>query len=190
MKKLLNKPWFVALLAIAAIGAVWHTLAPYFSTPKPAAPIVADPAPSTGAPAGVEEPTASSVTDENGIPLIADLLKQVLPTKVARDPFAISVTTPSSQIQQQGESAPAEPDIVETVRLNALWTQNGGTLAFVNNEVHRAGDVIGRLKIESMGPRGIWLSHAKGQVFLEVGKSFALRTPARLAAKSPSQPTP
>lgn len=184
MRKLLNKPWFVALLGVIALGAVWHTLAPFFSHPRP----IAEPLATATTPVPEEEAVAAAPAEETKVPAVAELLRQVPPGKVARDPFAPTATTNSTQ--NTSLATPAEPDVVETVHLSALWNQQGVALAVLNDEVRRAGDTIGRVKIDSIGPRGVWLSHPKGQSFLEVGKNFVLRTPGRLAAKSPSLSTP
>lgn len=181
MRKLLNKPWFVAVLALAAIGAVWYSLAPYIGSPAPAPAPIAEPEP---------EPQAEAAAEPESPSAAIDALKQILQTKVARDPFAVASTAPSAQAAAAVEAAPPEPDIEETVRLGALWTQHGATLIFMNDRVHQVGDTIGRITLSKADATGVWLTHPHGETFLEVGKSFVLRIPARLAAKSASQSMP
>jgi len=176
MRKLLNKPWFVILLAVAAIAAMWSSLAP---AKKPArvassAPIVADAQAQTST-----EPIADEALPQAAI----DLLKQLPHPKTSRDPFAI---TQVAQPTQDVETTPTEPDSTDAVHLSALWTQNGATLALINNRICKVGDSIGRLTIESATAQGVWLTHAKGRAFLETGKSFVLKTQARPFVKKTS----
>lgn len=185
MRKLLNKPWFVALLAIAALAAVWTSLAPYFGSP-PAAPVVAEEPTDSS-----QNPAPAATSEDNSTPATASPIRQIAPAKVSRDPFAVAVSAQPKPDNTATEAAPAEPDIVETVRLGALWTQNGQTLVYLNDHVYRAGDSIGRMRIDSATVQGIWLSHPQGKDFLEVGKQFVLRIPSKTpSAKSSSQPTP
>ncbi|MFT3780830.1 MAG: hypothetical protein QM790_02370 [Nibricoccus sp.] len=173
MRKLLNKPWFVVLLAVAAIAVVWSAISP--NSTQGTGPIAA-PAP--------EEALASTGSPEtlpDGLPHVAatDSLKQLPAPKPTRDPFAPKNTpTPT----QSTEPTSQEPEAVDTAHLSALWNQNGVTLAVVNNRICRIGDSIGRLTIESAAPNGIWLSHWKGRTLLETGNTFTLKTPARISA--------
>jgi hypothetical protein len=182
MRKLLNKPWFVALLALAAVGFVVYSLMPYFSSPSQAAALPPEPA--------APEPEATTPADET--PVLADIAKLIPQAKVNRDPFVVKKTGAADSAAGQAETAQAsaEPDIIETFRLSALWTQNGKTLIYLNDQVHSVGDAIGRIKIESASAKGVWLSHSRGNEFVEVGKSFVLRTPVRAQTKLPSQTTP
>lgn len=177
MRKLLNKPWFVALLAIAAIAAVWSSLAPAVKTPRPATNVPAEPEPASAA----TEPTTNSEAQSAPSP---DTLKQLPPAKPTRDPFAVS--KPAQSAKPADERVSDEPDLIDTVHLTALWTQDGATLIYLNDHIQHVGDTIGRLTIDSATPQGIWLSHAKGKTFLETGKTFTLKTPARQAVKKNS----
>jgi len=161
MRKLLNKPWFVALLAIAAIAAVWTSVAPATRPARIAA---------SAEPLATTEPAA-----EENTALPSHEAMQPLPvTKASRDPFAVSQV---AQPTQSVEVKPEEPDLVDTVRLSCLWTQNGATLMLINDRIHNTGDTIGHLTIESASPQGVWLAHTKGRAFLEIGKTFVLKTP-------------
>lgn len=74
------------------------------------------------------------------------------------------------------------PPVVDTAHLSALWTQNGETLALVNDRILRPGDAVGRMKIESATQDGVWVAHAQGRDFIALGGTFVLTTPAVLAA--------
>ncbi|MFT3867366.1 MAG: hypothetical protein QM715_02600 [Nibricoccus sp.] len=106
----------------------------------------------------------------------AEALKQLIISKTPRDPFA------SREAQATASAEPAEqvPDLLDTLRLTGVLTQNGVTFLLINDRVAQVGETIGRLKIESANQDGVWLTHWKGRDFLEVGKSFVLKTPARM----------
>lgn len=181
MRKLLNNPWFVALLALAALGAVWYSIAPYLGSPAGAG---GPPPPGDAAPVQADDSSGDSV------PSVAEALREAGPSKAGRNPFAVKAAEKSAQAAAPATAEPAVPDVVETVHLSALWTQNGATLAFINDAIRRVGDRVGTMKIASASSRGVWLSHAKGRTFLEVGNTFVLKTPGRPASKSPSPSSP
>lgn len=167
MKKLLNKPWFVAALALIALVLVGRSALPWLKT--------AEPPPSAEASAETEAVAAPKAS-----PSIEMALQAVTVPATLRDPFA-------ARMHPEAVSAePAEPDSVDTVLLSALWTQNGETWVLINGRILQPGDDIGRLKIESASQEGVWIAHWKGRNFISLGGTFTLNTPAsRSAARSP-----
>jgi hypothetical protein len=165
MRKLLNNPWVVATLALAAIAFVWFSLAPTTTVRRVATAVPAEPDAQTA----IEPPVAESAR-----PSDQDALKHLSFSNAPRDPFATRAKTDPTQALQKKE----EPDFVDTAHLSALWTQNGATLVLINDRIHNVGDSFGRFKIESAGPDGVWLSHWRGRTFLALGKNFVLKTPA------------
>jgi len=168
MKKLLNKPWFVAVLALAAAAFVGNAV--YQG--------VRGPAYGSGAPASTEAiapAEASTVAEGETVRLPAsDALKAlVIPKTAVRDPFAQRAKDETAAVEKI-----VAPDLVETVHLSALWTQSGATFTLINDRICQAGDEIGRLKIESATQEGVWITHWKGRDFLALGGDFTLRTPA------------
>jgi len=89
-----------------------------------------------------------------------------------RDPFA------ARPKREAAGEALAEPDVVDRVRVSAIWTQGNATLVLVNERICEAGDEIGQVKIESASQEGVWVSHWKGRDFLSLGVEFVLTTPA------------
>ncbi len=87
----------------------------------------------------------------------------------ARDPFA---ARPRISLA---------PPVVDTAHLTALWTENGETLALVNDRILRPGDAVGLMRIESATQEGIWFAHAQGRDFVALGGTFTLTTPAAAA---------
>lgn len=175
MRKLLNNRWFVAALAVGAIIFVVVSLAK-----KPTTPIVAaQPAPEEPA---VSETPAAQPDEERVSPLEA--LKQLGRIAPGRDPFAVRASTEQTSAAEQKLEI---PDVIETVKLSAIWTQNAVTFVVINGQVHAVGDAIGRIQIETAGPDGVWFSHPQGRSFVATGESFTLKTPGRLAAQ-PSSP--
>jgi len=168
MKKFLNNPWVVTALAVAAIAFVWSALAPTTAPPS------RTDATAALAPAPEETKTTTEAQLVGDFVLSSmDALKQILLPKSSRDPFAVrTAAEPTASIEITNE-----PELVETVHLSALWTQNGATLILINDHIRTVGDTLGRIKIESATQQGVWLSHKKGRSFLSLGKDFVLRTP-------------
>lgn len=162
MRKLLNKPWFVAVMAIVAISLVAHTVLSRgeesgFAGASDSAAVAAE---------------ETAVVDET-VKLPASRVVQSLPAAgPVRDPFAARAKTETTVETQ------ALPDLVEKVHLSAIWTQEGHTLVLINDRICQGGDEIGRFKIESATADGVWISHWKGRDFLAIGGNFTLSTPA------------
>ena len=173
MKKLLNNPWIAGALALIAVIFVAHSLIPASGD--------------SGAAVAVEEPVdISQSSDETPVEgqkveSIREALKGLpgLGTSL-RDPFSPRAKA-GPLIAAPAEKAPL-PDIVETIRLTALWTQDGATYALINDSICRVGDKIGRLLLESATQEGVWVTHWKGRDFIGLGASFTLITPALKAA--------
>lgn len=167
MRKLLNNPWFVTAMALLAVVLAWSSLRSKDSSS--AGQFAASQTEPTNS--AMEQPlpggTAPSVTP-------GEVLKQLAVPKSSRDPFASRHT----QVTAQAEPVEQRPDLVDTARLTAVWTQNGATLLVVNDRIAKVGETFGRLTIESANRDGIWLTHWKGRDFLAVGQSFILKTPA------------
>jgi hypothetical protein len=167
MRKLLNKPWFVSALALTACAVVWNSVRPGHNT------VVT---------AGMEEAaTATAETAENtttastaGMPM-DEILKGLTAGLVPRDPFAARPREMATSLREQ----PTVPDFVDTLKLSAIWTQEGRTFVIINGQIHQVGDEISRIKIESASLDGVWLAHWKGRDFVTLGSNFTLVTPSR-----------
>jgi hypothetical protein len=178
MRKLLNKPWVVALLALAAVGFVVHTLMSQMGGYSSSGTAVDEAAPEPEYDAGASGPARRSA---------AEALRDLAITPATRDPF-IPRSKPESVVPVAAEKTP-EPDIVETVKLTALWIQSGTTYLLINDKVVKPGESIGRLTLEAATPDGVWLTHWKGRDFLSIGSTFTLTTPAKKAANNPAPST-
>lgn len=123
------------------------------------------------------EPLANSTANEPGQPTVVEAMKELAVTTVLTDPFA-------SRIKPVVETVVAEvvPEVVDTVRLSAIWTQDGATYILINGQIHQAGDEISRIKIESATQEGVWVAHWKGRDFLTLGSDFTLVTPGQRAS--------
>jgi hypothetical protein len=167
MRKLLNNPWLVALVAAVALLMVGNSVRSALSGP---APVSALPA---AAVAPEEAPGEAAAEDEAvaQVSMREALASLAIPPQV-RDPFA-------ARSQPGGvNELSAEPDQVDRVRLSAIWTQDNATLVLINERICEPGDEIGRLKIESATQEGVWFTHWKGRDFLPLGAEFVLNTPA------------
>jgi hypothetical protein len=170
MKKLLNNPWFVGVLALAAVVFVARSLIP--ARAGVSASVSAD--------SGEVAPSEQVTPAVSGSGGIQEALKEVLLTPNARDPF--SPRAKAAAIAQAVVEKAPPPDIVETIRLTALWTQDGTTYALINDRIHCVGDRVGSLTVDTATQDGVWVTHWKGRDFLTLGGSFTLTTPALKAA--------
>jgi hypothetical protein len=169
MRKLLNKPWFVAVAAVVALLMVGNSVRSAMGGPaREVAAALPEAAPA--------DPSAEAADAELPpvLPVAEALQALVIPVK-ARDPFA---ARPRPEVVAE---PPAEPDLVDRLHLSAIWTQANATLVLINERICAPGDEIGRLKIESATQEGVWVTHWKGRDFLALGADFVLHTPARAA---------
>jgi hypothetical protein len=167
MRNLLNKPWFVAVLALAALAFVVQSLRPQRNAGRTDGVAAANPA-------EVALPELSPAVDNPATAQAGDEVTVLTSGVAQRDPFAPSAK--SAAVLAAIEKA--RPDLLDTVHLSAIWTQNGATYILLNGSIHLPGDAIGRLKIETASTDGVWLTHWKGRDHLELGDDFTLRTPA------------
>lgn len=170
MRKFLNKPWFVAVLVLGAAVLVGQSFLERGQNRFAAAP-------SAEAETIAAEEHADEPAETVRLPVREALAALIIPANLP-DPFARRRAAASDAEPEQ----PVDPDIVDTVRLSATWRQGEVALALLNDRICRAGDVIGRVKIESVSIDGVWLRHWKGRDFVAVGRDFTLVTPARQAA--------
>jgi hypothetical protein len=170
MKKILNNPWVVGVLALAAVAFVAHSLIPARSG---ASVVAVEESEQVS-----EEPLAAEAPGGGGD--IRDALKELTVASNARDPFSPRAKA-AAVLLVAAEKVPL-PDIVETIRLTALWTQNGATYALINERIQCVGDKVGGLTVETATQDGVWVTHWKGRDFLALGASFTLTTPALKAA--------
>jgi hypothetical protein len=165
MKKLINNPWFVAGLAVCALVLIGRAVLPAAHARLTGGGFAAPGA--TSVPAGSEvaaSPAPVSVNDAlRALPIAAN----------PRDPFA-----PKAKPAEPLVAKIIPPDLVDKVHLSALWTQDGATLALINDQICQAGDEVGRIKIESTTRDGVWVTHWKGRDFIALGGDFTLNTPA------------
>lgn len=178
MRKLLNNPWVVGALALAALAFVGMPLLPRQSavvSPESTdshALVVVDDAVSVDGSGEETLPAGSAPTD------IALALKELAIATPLRDPFA--ARTKALPALVFAEQAPVA-DSVDTLRLSAIWIQGATTFVLINGAIRQAGDVFSRFKIESATRDGVWVTHWKGRDFLSLGTDFTLITPAARA---------
>jgi hypothetical protein len=176
MRKLLNNPWIVTALAVMAVAFVWISV-------RPAAPVVVPQETEIAETFAPGEVPGEETIAEDGAPAsVEEALKAVAVTGMLRDPFAgrpkVALIALSSE--------PVVPDIVDTIKLSAIWTQEGRTYVLINGRIHQAGDEISKITIESATQDGVWLAHWKGRDFISVGADFTLVTPDRSAMRAAS----
>ena len=178
MRKLLNKPWFVAVLAVAALAMVaWSVFDQ--SGPAYARTSQAGDADDWATPVDDNFDFAEGLDSEGSI---NDALNSLVIQEVARDPF-LPLREGGKQSPVIGET-PRAPDEYDSIRLTAIWEQGTILLLMINNRIHQVGDTIGRLRIDSATTDGVWITHWKGRDFLPFGGAFTLVTPAAPTANS------
>jgi hypothetical protein len=184
MKKLLNNPIFVSVLALAAIALVGGSLLEKKKSQKPRpTAAVADPDNSSGdwaEPADEDYEPDGDVREPRSISEAR--AARVIPESV-RDPIA-AVKVEDRETVATIVETPRGPDQAESVRLTAIWEQGSLLLLVINNRIHEVGDRFGRLTIVSADLEGVWLKHWKGRDFLPFGGEFTLVTPAAPSANS------
>jgi hypothetical protein len=168
MKKLLNNPWVVGALALAALALVGKSL-----LPKRAANEVQ--VLSIQENSGSESNENDSEPGRGGTTDIGVALKELPISSTARDPF--STRTKAAVLTSLGDQNPV-PDAVDTLRLSAIWIQGATTFVVINGSIRQAGDEFSRFKIESTTRDGVWVTHWKGRDFLALGADFTLTTPS------------
>jgi len=170
MKKLLNKPWVVALLACVAVALVAQSVLE--KSPRRPRPVADEVAPESGEDFASEgAPAAGSLTEA--------LAGMTFPDQLP-DPFA-----PRRQraVEAAPEAVEATPGSTDTVRLSAIWAQDGASFVLLNGRICRAGDTVGPVTIASIERDGVWLTHWNGRAFVRVGQDLTLTTPASPAAQ-------
>jgi len=183
MKKLLNNPWVVGLLAALAIVFVTHTAmkddgydyasGDSWDETEDWSEEEADSYGETSAPA-------------NGTS-IWEALDALTPSTPPTDPF--SHRPANVLVGTTAEEETTAPLV--SVHLSAIWKQGEQTLLLVNDRIHASGDTVvelavGDLSIESASLDGIWLSHPAGQHFLSLGNTFNWDTAGHTEAPNPT----
>ena len=168
MKKLLNNPWVVGALALAALALVGMSLLPKRASNE--AQVY-----STEGSASAELADHGSELGEGGATDVSAALKELAIAGTPRDPF--SSRTKAALIAPFDEQTPV-PDSVDTLRLSAIWVQGATTFVLINGSIRQVGDEFSRFKIESTSRDGVWVTHWKGRDFLSLGVDFTLTTPS------------
>ena len=167
MRKLLNNPAFVGVLALAALVFVgWSFLAkPAAAVPAPAA----EPVDVAVAENGEEGADVSALS-------IPEALKALAIPTGARDPFAIPAK-PETEVSPSDETAAAE--VIERVRLSAVWVQGPAVYVLLNGRICIPGDKLDRFTVEAAEIAGAWIGFPGGHHFLSVGQELAVKTSAQ-----------
>jgi hypothetical protein len=189
MRKLLRKPWFVTVLSISAVVLCTWSLQDQLGgssrAPRRAVTDVPAADPATLADRAPEDDAGE--TDPGSVPAATTVTQTlsaiVYPEKIP-DPFSRRDAQVVAAPEGTDEEAAPLPDIEETVRLTAVWTQGAARLAVINNRILQVGDVIGRLKVDEVNVDGVWMTHWKGRDFVPFGGAFTLVTPATRVASS------
>jgi len=168
MRKLLNNPAFVAVLALAALVFVgWSLLA----KSGPAVSSAPEQLAAEAVPTGDGETAADSARLSP-----AEALRALSIAAAARDPFSLPVA------KEDPDAKPADETVastIERIRLSAVWVQGAAVYLLLNGKVCEPGDRVGRFAIESAEIGGAWITFPGGRSFLSVGHDLAVKTSAQ-----------
>lgn len=159
MKKILNNPYFVALLAVCALAYVAYKLSPLFFEEE-----------ATGdgyyVPEDLDDPMAISESTSDAVSRIDTESIQIdWLAKPARDPFS-SVTakildldnTFSGTSKQEGVLA----ELIELPELSAIIINKNSRLAMLDKKIYAIGDSVKSFKIISIEPDYVEISGEVG----------------------------
>lgn len=167
MRKLLNNPRFVGLLAAAAVIFVVYSVWPARTRTSDVA-VNGNERMVMGSSLQETSPTPARLSPRAAV-------KELVVPAVLRDPFRARAVAPPAVTVEKAKA----PDPTESVNVSAVWVQGNVTYALINRRVYQVGDHIGGLILESANRDGIWLSHWKGRDFVAVGGAFTLATPVQ-----------
>jgi hypothetical protein len=165
MRKLLNKPWVVGLLASFAIGLVAYEGLGLRASAASVRPAVA-----------VEEVDSSEKPEKQGENATENLAAvDMFVAAGSRDPFAAR-PNPAGMSDKSVESIPAT---MQTLKLAAIWLQGADSYVAINAQICRVGDAISGASIESVTREGAWLQLPSGRQFLPVGREVTFAAPPK-----------
>lgn len=165
MRKLLNKPWFVGLLASLAVGLVAYEGLGFRASAASVrhAVTVED----------VDSTETSEKRAENAPENLAAI--DMFVAAGSRDPFAGRLN-PGGTSEKSVESTPAT---MQTLKLAAVWLQGAESFVAINAQICRVGDAVSGISIESVTREGAWLQLPSGRQFLPVGREVTFAAPPK-----------
>ena len=169
MKQLLNNPWVVGGLCVAAIITVYLRLFDTKSRPVPSPPveqaqvrdIPTSPPPETTV---VQEPPPGGEPDEGHLPIMGEWIETVV-----RDPFQKSGKSGlagRNPLQgPSGDPGALPPD--RPFRLHAIFVDDTHRVAVINNTFVRVGDEVLGFRVSRIKQDRVLLQNANRQEWVE-----------------------
>jgi hypothetical protein len=178
MRKLLNSPWFVAVLALVALVVVGQAV---LFAPKDAVPSAPEAGPQPeaqrppeAAPSSLEAAPAPAAEGAGHSRLsMAQALKALSHPATVRDPFALPVKPEAAEGNPLGV---AVVEVVDRLRLSATWVQGQAVFLLLNGRICQPGDEIERFTVETADVDGAWIRHHGARSFLSVGQELVVKT--------------
>lgn len=175
MKALLNNPWVVGALCIAALITVYLRLfdtKSRTSVPPPVAQPVAAVGPVEPQPAVTPVTVQSVDSSGDAGPIVGKWID-----KVTRDPFqrmqddnrrfSAEITPGDSS---EGASPPSlSPD--QPLRLHAIFVNGSNRIAVINSTFLKVGDRVAGFRVSQIKSDGVWLQGATDKQWLEFGQA-------------------
>ncbi len=180
MKKLLNNPVAVGLLALTAlVTGFWPqikaNLAARNHRPPPAAPA---PGEAAALEAAVGPGDAGSLSRQ-----LRQIFEKNTFAPSGRDPFTFH------EEKVVAVAAPEAPAARETlsIQLAAIWMQEGASLALLNHQIAITGDKVGFIQVAEISPDGVWLLQTGTRVFLHLGEQHTFEQSTEPSAPAPHE---
>jgi len=183
MRKLLNKPWFVAVMALIAIALVASSVMRPDKDSRHVADNPDDVYGSFTYTDQYDEPSDELEPCGTDISAVRRALAAMVTTdeEIPSDPF----DDDSAELVAEAGSGDSSPTRMD-VYLSAIWAQGDQTFVLVNNLICVAGDTLGDLTIESTSIEGIWVAYPDGHDFIPLGRKFTWMIPAQLRETNPT----
>ena len=179
MKDLLNNPWVVGALCIAAVITVYLRLFDTKSSPSvPAHPVEQ---PVAVAPPAPPPPVATVVTVPPGeqslsqVPIVGKWIE-----KITRDPFqrigedgreisaGIRPGLSPGNLEMEGNQQLLRPD--QPLRLQAIFVNGSKRIAVINSMFVKVGDEVGGFRVSQIKADGVWLQGGTEKHWVEFGQ--------------------
>jgi hypothetical protein len=162
--KVLNNPWVVGALAVAAVAVVGYQVFPArwrqvrTVERQPAATASTSPL-ETGAPLSVQAPPCPGPAALPAISIDCNYAQEHLAEWASaprRDPFLLV-----QSVRSRSFSAITNSPVTHW-KLKGIWRQTGGCLATINNRVYAEGDKLEGYTIHRIDADQVWLEGPSG----------------------------
>ncbi len=163
MKKILNNQYFVAALALCALGYVGYTIYPLF-VDEAITDVITPPSPSEDFETNQDQTVATTVSQLDAQSIQVDFLAQ--PTRDPFTPYSTDASTKNINNNEATDNNALPPSFTETPELSAIIINKNKRLAMFDRKIYGVGDTVQSFKIISIEPDYVEISDAVGSTRL------------------------